>query len=167
VDEKRFDGWTRRRLGLAAGGGGLAALALLWQQRGDDATSKKKKKKRCKNGKVRCGKKCISGVCCGGEACQGTCQCKTTLAGSSFCIPSEADILTICASGGCVQCTSDAECLNGYACIDVPGGGSSGSSGGPTSRCRPHCSLAPDGSSCNDGSGGSSGSSSGGNDGNS
>ncbi len=68
MDGTRFDGWTRRRFGLAAGG---MIVASGWPEVANQAAARKGK--HCKGKKKRCGKKCIDKKACCGGCGQGTC----------------------------------------------------------------------------------------------
>ena len=97
MDGTRFDGWTRRRFGVAAGG---MAVALLGPGRatGSEAQKHKRRKKRCQ----KLGEACVPGGkrrCCHGRACGGPLEAR-------FC----------CKQGG-EPCAGPGACCN-LTCVD-------------------------------------------------
>jgi hypothetical protein len=99
MDGKTFDGWTRRRAGMAAGS---AMLALLGLSRTDAAAKPKKKNggKRCK----RIGDACVPGrhTCCGKSRCEARRE-----PGYHFCCKPRGD-----------RCVSRFQCCVGTDCHD-------------------------------------------------
>jgi hypothetical protein len=132
MDEEPFDGWTRRRFGLAAGGLG-SALVGLTGLRDDGAVARRGKRKRCKklgqgcnpSGRRACCKKrglaCLPPIgglggrrCCrrGLEACQVDGDC---------CSGNCTDIVCVCEPTG-FECSSgfDGECCS-LKCVEEVG----------------------------------------------
>jgi hypothetical protein len=101
MDDRHFDAWTRRRVGLATGGLLAAALGL-----GAVKETAAKQKKRCTKAETTCGKKCVKGECCPGKPCgpKGEhCVCEKTIDGKGFCAATKIQLI-------CRQCESHADC---------------------------------------------------------
>ncbi|MGH2615729.1 MAG: hypothetical protein ACRDJC_10855 [Thermomicrobiales bacterium] len=116
MDGSRFDTWTRRRFGLAAG----RTAALLGLAGGLPSPTEAKNKKTCKNGKKKCGKKCIAkSKCCGGCGGQTCCdgKCKDLATDGANCgACGNACVLGDCIHGACRCGNGMPVCGDGCSC---------------------------------------------------
>jgi hypothetical protein len=103
MEDFRFDGWTRRRVGRASAGvaGVLAGLLALEEAA---AGKRKRRRKRCR----KLGRGCVSG---GKQKCCGNLRCDRSRVGSS--------VLTCCKTEG-KSCGGDPECCDNHFCEGVP-----------------------------------------------
>ena len=113
MEANHFDGWTRllttslrpRRFVLGAlTGAGLRGLIGVAPDGNDATARRKKRKKRCKGGTRRCGKTCVDGVCCPGQACGEDCICERGVNGTIVCTGTRGIV-------ACSQCASDDDCV--------------------------------------------------------
>ena len=111
MDGSSFDGWSRRRVGVAAGG--LAGALLSLAGMGEIAAKKKKKKKKC----------CLAvrATCSSDSQC-----CKGSVCGqregieniSVCCVPDGQPCTNI--PGSQLECCGSSECSPDLVCAPVP-----------------------------------------------
>jgi hypothetical protein len=146
MDAERFD-WLARRVGsdptrrtILLAVGGLPSVVLTAVAGDVVAANKQKRKKRkrrrrkdgnpptCSDDQRLCGRTCVRGVCCPGEACgSGNCICRLAVEGDAVCVRTGVLI-------ECVPCPS-AGCQRDARCAAAP----SGCSAQATAVCQPLC----------------------------
>jgi hypothetical protein len=126
MDDSRFDGWTRRRFGLATGGLFAALFGVTTTERTAAKHHRHHKPKRCTKTETTCGKKCVKGICCPGTDCSPDCECRRAVEGDTFCFFTNSLV-------SCEQCESSTDCPDGQRCAK------SSLCVGSTALCLPEC----------------------------
>ena len=114
MDGSSFDGWSRRRVGVAAGG--LAAALLSLAGMGEAAAKKKKKKKKKKKCCLAVRATCSSdSQCCEGSVCGQRAGIENI---TVCCVPDGQPCTNT--PGSQLECCGNSECSPDLVCAPVP-----------------------------------------------